>query len=202
MKKLVLATNNQHKVQEIKQILEDMPLEVASLKDMGIDIEVEEDGESFLENSYKKAKAIYDILKFKDEKFIVMADDSGLMVDALGGAPGVYSARYSGEHGNSQKNNEKLLKELQGTPFEERKGRFVCAVVLINDDGDSIKVEEYAEGYIGEKLEGLEGFGYDPLFYVPEFHKTFAEMSSKEKNSISHRGKALEKVKKEIVKFL
>ncbi len=202
MKKLVLATNNQHKVQEIKQILEDMPLEVASLKDMGIDIEVEEDGETFLENSYKKAKAIYDILKFKDEKFIVMADDSGLMVDALGGAPGVYSARYSGEHGNSQKNNEKLLKELQGTPFEERKGRFVCAVVLINDDGDSIKVEEYAEGYIGEKLEGLEGFGYDPLFYVPEFHKTFAEMSSKEKNSISHRGKALEKVKKEIVKFL
>jgi XTP/dITP diphosphohydrolase len=193
MKKLIVASNNDHKIKEIKEILGNLPLEVISLKEAGIDIDVVEDGKTFMENAFKKAKEIFDVVEDK-ENYMVMSDDSGLAVDALGGSPGVFSARFAGEHGNSKKNNEKLLAMMQGKPFEERKARFICAVVLILAENEVIQVQGEVEGYITDEEKGLVGFGYDPLFYVPEFKKTFAEMSSEEKNAISHRGRALEKL--------
>ncbi|GIM30518.1 non-canonical purine NTP pyrophosphatase [Clostridium polyendosporum] len=202
MRKLIVASNNEHKIQEIKQILLDFPLEITSLKEAGIFIDVDEDRETFMENSYKKASEISNYLKNKGQQnFMVMADDSGLEVEYLNGEPGVYSARYAGEHGNSKKNNEKLLRNLQGIAFKDRKASFVCSVVLITSTGEEIKVEGKVNGYITEVLSGSEGFGYDPLFFVPEFDKTFAEMSAEEKNSISHRGKALDMLKKELNKI-
>lgn len=199
MKSIIVASNNDHKIKEIKQILSDVNVEVKSLKECNIDIDVVEDGKTFLENSYKKASEIYEYAKEKGmQDFLIMADDSGLEVDYLNGEPGVYSARYAGEHGNNKKNNEKLLENLKGVPAEKRKASFVCAIALINSDGKTVKVEERAYGVIKEELTGVEGFGYDPLFFVPEFNKTFAEMTADEKNSISHRGKALDVVKKEL----
>jgi XTP/dITP diphosphohydrolase len=199
MKKIIVASNNDHKIKEIKQILKDIDVEVKSLKDCNIDIDVVEDGKTFIENSYKKAKEIYEYVKKEGlSDFLIMADDSGLEVEYLNGEPGVYSARYAGEHGNNKKNNEKLLEKLKGVPSEERKAAFVCAIVLIDETGKTVKVEERAHGVIKEELTGVEGFGYDPLFFVPEFNKTFAEMTADEKNSISHRGKALEVIKKEL----
>ena len=194
MNKLIVASNNQGKIREIKEILKDFQLEVFSLKDLDIDIDVMEDGNTFMDNAYKKAKEIYDATK----GYMVLADDSVLMVDALNGAPGVFSARFAGEHGNDEKNNEKLLNMLRGKEKEERKAKFVCALVLIIDNNREIKIQGDVSGYIIEELRGKDGFGYDPLFYVPKFKKTFAEMSSNEKNSISHRGKALNYLKNKL----
>jgi XTP/dITP diphosphohydrolase len=129
---------------------------------------------------------------------MILADDSGLTVDILGGAPGVYSARFAGEHGDDRKNNEKLLSMLQGTPKEKRTAKFVCAMVLITEDNKVIKVQGEVDGYVQEELLGAAGFGYDPLFYVPDYNMTFAEMSEEQKNIISHRAKALSKLKNEI----
>ena len=195
MKRLIVASNNEHKVKEIKDILQGMDINVISLKEAGIFIDVEEDGKTFMENCYKKAKEIVEYLKSRNEKdFMVIADDSGLEVDYLNGEPGVYSARYAGEHGNSEKNNEKLLEKLKGVPKEKRGANFVCSLVLITSLDEEIKVEERAYGIITEKYSGTDGFGYDPLFFVPEFNMTFAEMTSEQKNSISHRGKALKQL--------
>lgn len=203
MRKLIVASNNEHKIQEIKQILSGFPLEIISLKEAGIFIDVDEDRETFMENSYKKASEIVNYLNDNGQQnFMVMADDSGLEVEYLNGEPGVYSARYAGDHGNSKKNNEKLLRNLHGVPFEDRRASFVCSIVLITSTGEEIKAEGKVNGYIAEVLSGSDGFGYDPLFFVPEFGKTFAEMSAEEKNSISHRGKALEILKKELNKML
>lgn len=196
MKKLILATNNKNKVREIKQILKDFNLEVISLKDAGINIEIEENGETFLENAYIKAKAIYDL---KKGDYMVLADDSGLSVDVLNGAPGVYSARFAGEHGNDKKNNEKLLALLKDKHGEDRKGKFICAMVLIVQNNKVIKVNGEVSGYISEKEFGVDGFGYDPLFYIPEKKMTFAQMSAEDKNKISHRSKALKKLKEKII---
>jgi XTP/dITP diphosphohydrolase len=193
MKKIVVASNNEHKIEEIKEILAELDVEIISLKEAGINIDVEETGKTFMENALIKAAEIYDVIENKEE-YMVLSDDSGLEVDALGGAPGVYSARFAGEHGNSRKNNDKLLDLLKGKSYSERTARFICAIVLIVDKDNVIKVQGESEGYIGEFEKGPAGFGYDPLFYVPEFSKTFAEMSSEEKNSISHRGRALEKL--------
>ena len=197
MKKLIVASNNQHKIIEIKQMLADFPFEVISLKEANIDVDVEETGATFEENSYIKANEIFKLTK----DCLVLSDDSGLMVDSLDGAPGVYSARFAGEHGNSKKNNEKLLLMLQGKSLEERKARFVCVLVLIIDKDKIISVRGEVEGYIAEAENGKDGFGYDPLFYVPEEHMTFAEMSGELKNSMSHRGRALEKLKVELSKL-
>lgn len=191
MNKLIVASNNQGKIREIKEILEDFQLEVFSLNDLNIDIDIIEDGDTFMDNAYKKAKEVYDV----SEGYMVLADDSGLMVDALNGAPGVFSARFAGEHGNDEKNNEKLLNMLKGKIEEERKAKFVCALVLIIDNNRKIRVQGDVNGYIIEEAIGKDGFGYDPLFYLPKFKKTFAEMTSNEKNSISHRGKALNYLK-------
>ena len=203
MKKLILASNNKKKIEEIKGILEDLNLEVKSLKDEGINIEVEEDGKTFKENSFKKANEIKEYLLKKGEKdFIVMADDSGLEVDYLNGEPGVYSARYAGEHGNDDKNNKKLLKVLEGVEDKDRGARFVCHITLINDLGKSTDFAGTVNGRIIKELNGKGGFGYDPLFFNEEINKTFGEATKEEKNKISHRGKALKILKEEIQKVL
>ncbi|GAA0114814.1 RdgB/HAM1 family non-canonical purine NTP pyrophosphatase [Clostridium senegalense] len=199
MKKIIVASNNNHKIEEIKEMLKDFSYEIIGLKEAGIEIDIEENGKTFMENSYIKAKAIYDICKGKN---MVLADDSGLAVDALNGAPGIYSARYSGEHGNSIENNKKLIRELQGVPFEKRDAAFLCAMVLIANDNTVVKVEGKVDGKITEEYREIEGaFGYDPLFYVEELEKTFGEVSSDVKNAMSHRGRALEQLKKELNKI-
>jgi XTP/dITP diphosphohydrolase len=189
MKNIIVASNNEHKIKEIKEILKDFPYKIISLKEANINIEVEEDGNTFLENAYKKAKEIFDVT----ENSMVLADDSGLSVEALNGAPGVLSARFCGEHGNDSKNNEKLLYLLKDC--KNKKAKFVCAMVLIVDEKNIIKVEGEVEGCIIDKAVGENGFGYDPLFYFPQYKMTFAEMDSNLKNSISHRGKALDLLK-------
>ncbi|WP_194191866.1 RdgB/HAM1 family non-canonical purine NTP pyrophosphatase [Clostridium chrysemydis] len=201
MKKLILASNNSKKIKEIKEILKDIPLSIKSLKEEGIDIDVVEDGKTFEENSMKKAKEIKEYLLSKGQKdFIVMADDSGLSVDSLNGAPGIYSARYSGEHGNDLENNKKLLRELKDS--KNRDAKFVCVISLINDKDKEIVVRGEVEGKITEKLSVEGGFGYDPLFFFEGFNKTFGEATSEEKNSVSHRGVALKKLRDKINEVL
>jgi XTP/dITP diphosphohydrolase len=201
MRNIIVASNNEHKIKEIKEILSGMPLRVISLKEAGIDVDVVEDGSTFVENARKKAVEIYELIEDKDS-YLVMADDSGLEVEALGGAPGVYSARFAGEHGNSRKNNEKLLTLLQGLPFEKRGAEFVCSIVVVASGGRTIEVEGRVPGFITTEEKGKDGFGYDPLFFVPGFKKTFAEMTSEEKNSLSHRGRALENMVKRLQEVL
>lgn len=197
MKDLIIASNNKGKIQEIKEILKKYNLNIISQKEAGVDIEVDEDGSTFMENAYKKAYEIYKLKKHS----IVMADDSGLMVDALDGAPGIYSARFAGEHGNSEKNNAKLLELLSGVSPENRKAKFVCAIVLVINDKTIIRAQGEVNGYITEEARGKDGFGYDPLFYVEKYNKTFAEITSDEKNTISHRARALKKLSEEISKL-
>lgn len=201
MKKVILASNNQKKVSEIKEILKG--IEVKSLKDENIDIDVVEDGKTFEENSKKKATEIAEYLTKKGEKdFVVMADDSGLSVDYLNGEPGIYSARYAGEHGNDSLNNKKLLENLKGVPSEKRTASFICFISIVNDRGEYIGIKGEVRGRILEELKGEEGFGYDPLFYYEPYEKTFAEMNGEEKNSISHRGRALNELKRRIEEVL
>ena len=201
MKKVILASNNQKKISEIKEILKG--IEVKSLKDENIDIDVVEDGKTFEENSKKKATEIAEYLRKKGEKeFVVMADDSGLSVDYLNGEPGIYSARYAGEHGNDSLNNKKLLQNLKGVPLEKRSASFICFISIVNDRGEYIGIKGEVRGRILEELKGEEGFGYDPLFYYEPYDKTFAEMTGEEKNNISHRGRALNELKRRIEEVL
>lgn len=194
--KIIVASGNDHKVREIRYILKDLDMDVVSLKDEKIDIDVVEDGKTFEENAYKKAHEIYKYLKKngRDKDTLVLADDSGLMVDALKGAPGIFSARYAGEHGNDGANNRKLLEEMQGIPMEERTARFICSMVLLGKDTD-IRSTGESDGYIIEEEKGFDGFGYDPLFHSKDLDKTFAEASEVEKNSVSHRFRALKGLK-------
>lgn len=199
MKKIILASNNSHKIKEIKELLKELPVEVKSLKDENIDIDVVEDGRTFKENAYKKAKEIADYLSGKGTKdFIIMADDSGLEVDCLNGEPGIFSARYAGEHGNDEKNNEKLLESLKGVPKENRGAKFVCEIILIDNNKKELSVRGEAKGIILEEVTSKGGFGYDPLFYYKPLNKSFSQLSMEEKNQVSHRGVALRKLKKEI----
>ncbi|GAA0109175.1 XTP/dITP diphosphatase [Clostridium tertium] len=203
MKKLIIASNNQGKINEIKKVLNDMPINVFSLKDIGLDIDVEEDGITFEENAKKKSEEIYkELIKRGESNFIVMSDDSGLEVEYLNGEPGVYSARYAGEHGNDKKNNEKLLLNLKGVSYDNRNARFVCQLALINDKNIYKSVTGTVNGYILEEERGRDGFGYDPLFLYEPFNKTFAELTIEEKNDISHRGIALKKISAVIKEFL
>ncbi|MBQ2714265.1 MAG: RdgB/HAM1 family non-canonical purine NTP pyrophosphatase [Clostridia bacterium] len=185
MMKLIIASNNKHKIIEIKSILGDTFEEILSQKEAGFEGEAEENGATFAENSYIKAKEIAD----KFPGYATLADDSGLAVDALGGEPGVNSARYCGEHGNDGANNEKLLTVLKNE--KNRKAKFVCAITLILPDGKVLTTEGETEGEIIHTLEGTGGFGYDPLFLSKDLAKTFGEASEEEKNSVSHRGRAL-----------
>lgn len=203
MTKFILASNNQKKIKEIKEILKGLNLDIKSLKDENIDIDVIEDGLTFKENAYKKASEIKSYLDKRGEKdFIVMADDSGLEVDYLNGEPGVYSARYSGEHGNDKKNNEKLLSKLNGVPKEKRGAKFVCHLTVINSEGKTLDIRGEVKGRIINELNGNGGFGYDPLFYYEEFGKNFGEVSLEEKSKVSHRGIALKELKNRISEVL
>ena len=195
MKKIVLASNNQKKIKELKAMLKEYDFEICSLKDENINIDVVEDGKTFEENSVKKATEIYNyLLEQGIDDVLVLADDSGLEVDYLNGEPGIYSARYSGEHGNDYANNIKLLNNMKDAKGEERKGRFVCALALIGKDINEV-LRGTSEGYIKEELMEGKYFGYDPLFFSPYLNKTFAEASTQEKGSVSHRGRALQQLK-------
>ncbi|MGL4308243.1 XTP/dITP diphosphatase [Cetobacterium sp. SF1] len=192
--KIFLATGNKKKIEEISKILENMDLEILSIKD-GIEIpEVIEDGDTFESNSQKKA---LEIAKFTG--MVTIADDSGLCVEALNGEPGVYSARYAGEHANDKKNNELLIENLRD--IENRKGTFVCVITLAKPTGEFYSYRGEMEGIIVDEAKGEFGFGYDPHFYIEEYKKTLAEMPEL-KNKISHRAKALEKLKQGMEKIL
>lgn len=186
--KLVIATNNQGKVREIKEMLEPIGYEPVSLKDAGIEIEVVEDGETFAENAHKKAKAVYDICRCP-----VVADDSGLEVDFLGGAPGIYSARYAGEDATDKQRIQKILDELDGVDESMRTARFVCSLYCIINDDTEYSVRGTLEGFIGTEPLGHNGFGYDPIFMIDE-DTSVAMLSSEEKNRISHRASAIKQL--------
>lgn len=197
-RKIILSTGNLNKVEEIKKILKDLPIDVLTKDDLGFkDIDVEEDGKTLEENAIKKAKAIGD----KVEE-LVIADDSGLFVEYLNGGPGLYSARYAGKDCNYGDNNIKLLQELKEVPIEKRKAYFETVIVLIKPNGEVVTLVGRCNGSISFELRGNEGFGYDPLFIVDGYDKTFAELGDVIKNKISHRSKALEKLKEEIIKIL
>ncbi|MGL4741852.1 MAG: XTP/dITP diphosphatase [Sarcina sp.] len=203
MKEFIIASNNAHKIEEIKNILKGFPFKILSLKEKNIDIDVEEDGKTFEENSRKKAVEIVDYLKNRGEdNFLVMSDDSGLEVDVLNGAPGIYSARYAGNHGDTKANNKKLLDELVGIEEEKRTAKFVCVITVVNSENKELVIRGEVKGIITESLFGDTGFGYDPLFYIEEYNKTFAQISSEEKNKISHRGKALAELKARIQEII
>ncbi len=184
----VAATNNQNKLAEMQRILDGFGYQVLSLAEVGIDVDVEETGTTFAENALLKAR---EICKLASKPTI--ADDSGLCVDALQGAPGVYSARYAGAHGDDKANNQKLLAEMEDIPTERRGGQFVSAIAVVWPNGTEKVFEGTCAGVIGLEEKGSNGFGYDPLFYVGE--KTYAEMTDDEKDAISHRAKALQKLK-------
>jgi len=190
--KLLVATTNPGKFAEVKDFLRQLPLEVLSLSDLATSPKIIEDGATFEENALKKARSLAEY-----SGYLTLADDSGLEVDALNGAPGIYSARYCGEEGNDKKNNEKLMHELREIPEEKRTGRFVCALALCAPKSHGVKewtVRDSCEGRISFELKGENGFGYDPLFFYPSLGKTFGEIDRAIKATVSHRGKALKKL--------
>ena len=186
MKKLIFATGNAGKMKEIRMILADMGYEIRSMKEEGIDPEIIEDGTTFEENAVIKAKAVAALTDA-----IVLADDSGLEIDALNKEPGIYSARYMGEDTSYHVKNNNLIERLEGVPEERRTARFVCAIAAVLPDGKVLVTTGTIEGRIGYEERGENGFGYDPIFYVPEYGCTSAELTEEQKNEISHRGKAL-----------
>ena len=193
MKKVIFATGNEGKMKEIREILGDLDIELLSLKDAGIKADIVEDGKTFEENAEIKAKAICQLTGE-----IVLADDSGLEIDYLNKEPGIYSARYMGEDTSYRIKNASLIERLEGVPDEQRTARFVCAIAAAFPDGTMKTVRAAMEGRIGYEEKGENGFGYDPIFYLPEYGCTSAELSRKEKNKISHRGKALRLIKDEL----
>ena len=195
-KKIVFATGNAGKVKEIRMILADLGMEVLSMKEAGICLDIEEDGTTYEENALIKARAVA-----AHTDAIVMADDSGLEVDALNKEPGVYSARYLGEDTPYSIKNAEIIKRLEGLEGEQRSARFVCAIAAVFPDKSEVTTRATIEGQIGFEETGTNGFGYDPIFYVPEFGKTTAELTEEEKNQVSHRGKALELMKKELMRY-
>ena len=194
-KRIVFATGNKDKMKEIRMIMEDLNLPILSMKEAGVEKEIIEDGTTFQENALIKAKAIAELLP--DD--IVMADDSGLEIDYLNKEPGIYSARYMGEHTSYDIKNNHILKRLKGVPKEQRTARFVCAVAAVFPGGKSIVVNGTMEGRIADHIAGENGFGYDPIFWLDDYGCTSAEISPEEKNSLSHRGKALRAVRQQIM---
>lgn len=197
-KTIIFATSNQGKMREIRSILADMDVSVLSMKEAGIAVDIVEDGSTFCENAVKKASAI---AEYTDA--IVLADDSGLVIDALNGEPGIYSARYMGEDTPYSIKNNNLIERVNEKVQEAgatRTARFVCAIAAVLPDKTVLTTEATIEGEIGYEEKGKNGFGYDPIFYVPEFKKTTAELTEEEKNQVSHRGKALEMMKEQLMK--
>ncbi len=218
MTKIIFATGNKDKMREIREIMADCDVEIYSMKEAGINIDIVEDGDTFEANSTIKAKAISDYISGKgmseeqkddswkavSEKYkgaIVLADDSGLEIDYLNKEPGVYSARYMGEDTSYDIKNQNLIDRLEGVEKDKRTARFVCAIVAVLPDGEVLVSRETMEGYIGWKIAGENGFGYDPIFYLDEFGCSSAELSREQKNAISHRGKALAGIKKLLRKY-
>ena len=190
-RRIVFATGNENKMKEIRMILADLGMEIVSMREGGVDEEIVEDGMSFEENAEIKARAVSRVLV----NDIVLADDSGLEIDYLDKAPGIYSARFAGEDTSYDIKNRILLDRLEGVPDDERTARFVCAVAAVFPDGKELVVRGTVEGIIGYEEKGENGFGYDPIFYLPERGCTTAELPPEEKNSISHRGNALRLMK-------
>lgn len=218
MTKIIFATGNKDKMREIREIMADCDVEIYSMKEAGINIDIVEDGDTFEANSTIKAKAISDYISGKgmseeqkddswkavSEKYkgaIVLADDSGLEIDYLNKEPGVYSARYMGEDTSYDIKNQNLIDRLEGVEKDKRTARFVCVIVAVLPDGEVLVSRETMEGYIGWKIAGENGFGYDPIFYLDEFGCSSAELSREQKNAISHRGKALAGIKKLLRKY-
>ena len=191
--KLIIASNNDEKIREIKKILEPLGYEVLSQREANINIEIEETGTTYEENAILKAEAIYNITKAA-----VLSDDSGLSIDYFDGAPGLYSARFKPEF-SSKDTNEYIINEMRDVKDEERKAYFVCCICFINENGEKIIVEATCEGKIAYEQKGNNGFGYDPIFYLEEYGKTMSEISEEEKNKISHRAKALEMLKEKMI---
>lgn len=193
MKSIILASNNKDKVKEVKEILKGY--DIISMKEAGIDVDIEENGTTFEENALIKARAI---MKLTGQ--ITMADDSGLEIDYLNKAPGVYSARFMGHDTSYDIKNKALIQKLEGVKESDRSGRFVCAIAVCFPDGREIVKRGTMEGLIAEEIKGDNGFGYEPIVYLPEYGKTSGELAPEEKNKISHRGKALALIKEELDK--
>ena len=182
----VVATKNQDKVVEIREILKGLPFTIITMTEAGFDDDIEEDGSTFRENALKKAISVHNRIGG-----YVMADDSGLSIDALGGAPGIYSARFHGKEASYPEKIQALWNLLSGTPPEKRTAHFICAIAVVRPDGSSFTVEESMDGIFYDKIIGDNGFGYDPVFFLPEKGVTAAQLSPEEKHALSHRGKAL-----------
>lgn len=196
MSRIIFATGNKGKMNEIRMILADTGLEIVSMKDAGIELDIVEDGRTFEENARIKARAV--AAAAPDD--IVVADDSGLEIDYLNKEPGIYSARYMGEDTSYDVKNQNLIDRLAGVPKEQRTARFVCAMAAVFPNGETITAKGTIEGYIGWEPAGENGFGYDPIFYVDEYGCSTAELSPEAKNEISHRGKALRAIRDEVMK--
>lgn len=197
MKRIVFATSNQGKMKEIRSILSDMGMEILSMKEAGIETDMVENGTTFAENATIKAKAVATCTDA-----IVLADDSGLVIDYLNGEPGIYSARYLGEDTSYRIKNQNLIDRLKGVADDKRTARFVCAIAAALPDGTVLMTEGTIEGRIDYEEKGKNGFGYDPIFYVPEYACTTAELTEEQKNCISHRGKALRAMKEKLTEIL
>lgn len=202
MNRIIFATGNKDKMKEIREILKDLNCEVLSMKEAGLVTDVEENGSTFEENALIKASAIAALSKEQGNEDIILADDSGLEIDALNKEPGIYSARYMGEDTPYSIKNANLISRLEGVKDEDRTARFVCAVAAVLPSGESMVVRGTIEGIIGYEEKGSNGFGYDPIFYVPEFGCTTSELTLEQKNEISHRGNALKQIKEKIKPFL
>lgn len=202
MLQIIFATGNQGKMREIRAILEDLEVGISSMKEAGLDLEIEENGTTFEDNAVIKARTVANALaaQGKEQTCVVMADDSGLEIDCLNGEPGVYSARYLGEETPFDLKSRDILRRMADVPEDERMARFVCAIAAIFPDGEAVTTSGIVEGRIGYELRGDNGFGYDPIFYLPEYGRTAAELSDEEKNRISHRSRALGLMKEELKK--
>lgn len=188
--RLIFATGNEGKMREIRVILADLGMEILSMKEAGVSLDILEDGKTFRENAQIKAYAVW-----KETGGIVLADDSGLVVDHLGGEPGIYSARYMGEDTSYEVKNQAIIDRMEGVVGAERAARFECAIAAVLPDGQVLYTEAAMEGLIAEHPAGCGGFGYDPILYIPQFGKTSAELTMEEKNAVSHRGKALKEMR-------
>ena len=197
MKKVLIASKNEGKIKEFRKMLAPYGTEVLSLNDLPDAPNVEETGATMLENARLKAETIAERYQC-----LAIADDSGLAIDALGGRPGIYSARYAGEEKDDRKNIEKVLKELEDVPMNERSARFVCVLAVSRPGSETVFAEGECRGLITTAPRGEGGFGYDPIFYIPEMNKTFAELTSDEKNAISHRARALKNLEKLLPELL
>ena len=197
--KIIFATGNKNKMKEIRMILADLGMEILSMKEAGVDVDIVEDGKTFEENALIKARAIAQLEKVKEMDAIVLADDSGLEIDYLNKEPGIYSARYAGTDTSYDIKNSLLLSRMKGVADEDRTARFVCAIAAVFPNGEDAVVRGTMEGRVAYEISGANGFGYDPIFWLPEYNCTSAELDPEKKNELSHRGEGLRKMR-EIMK--